>query len=90
MSIENILSTLERYATTAEVAGNADEAMELRTAANFVKRWIPTPVIRQKEPCQDVLCPACECSLSKHLSVADMVYWLDYCPNNMCHQRLSW
>ena len=81
------------YSTWSLAGGDmsSSRARAVATAMRYADRWIPKRVERNGE-WDPVRCPTCGEELSSH--VGDGTYderdWLEYCPNDECHQKLDW
>ena len=63
----------------------------LSLATEYVERWIPKQVSDPGQYCP-AYCPTCGREISIHHG--DGYYehplWIEYCPNDDCHQKLAW
>ena len=91
MKPENIIKVLENIRNT-HVGSLPIEEAALSDAIGYAGRWIPKKVIWQGE-WSAVKCPACgseELSFHQGDGVYEHRTWLEYCPNDECHQKLDW
>ena len=67
------------------------QAEALSEAMDYAGRWVPKKVEKPGE-WDAAKCPTCGESLSNHQGDGYYTHstWMEYCPNDECHQKLEW
>ena len=91
MKPERVMEVLGDVMEDARAAGDDVRAAACREAAGYAGRWVSKKVAKPGD-WDNAACPTCGASLSEHLG--DGIYhhrtWMEYCPNDECHQKLEW
>ena len=91
MTTEATIKTLTELKNTFPENSYPDEFKSLENAIEYVERWIPKKVIRNGQ-WSAIQCPTCGHELSTYQGDGYYIHndWLEYCPNDKCHQKLDW